>query len=778
MTEVEYLSRVQNLRKRVNGENATEILKELEELLSIKPVRGICLVAKAEAMLEKKVPLSEIYTLLDRKIRLSVHYEFAKDVLNLYKKLDEKRNNFIDKERIQLKAHLFDTYENNSDIRADEWITRRLQKTLHHCERFLDDANAKDNVQELIADFFIEGKHVMCMLMCCIFQKIFNEQSNLERAILEIPNMGFAKSVFLTDEMSTFAILCVNESEYVISQVATRALHVLGKRVILLKQPRVIDVEESDDIMELINFSVADENVMHEEQLDIYQPLTLRRDNTVLGDNRENIVAYLKETYCREQNITVLCQGYLMDELCTSQILRSNISRLFRVRGSDVDDDFTFAWLGDYRNYIADLYKMNVTNAMKSPSSCRFSIVIPARNSSDTLSYTIRTCLEQTFEQDYEIIISDNSTGYRTDIYEMCQSLHDQRIVYIKTPRDLPLPKSFEYAYLHAKGEYIFAMGSDDGLLPWALESIDTIIQQYPDEEIIQWERGFYAWPGFNGGQENQFVIPRAYEKGNYNLFYRDNIDYVASVLLDSRKMYTLPMLYINSCFKRSYFDTLLKKTGRLWDGICQDIYMGVITACIQPRILNMQYPLSIAGMSGKSIGAKANIPQTTNTEFMKSVKEAKGDNNMGGFCSTYYERLLPDTGTDTSSLYGALLRAVSIGVLPDTYLSKVFDWKKMFLNLSNELDVRDVAFDREIHEMRYAAMHHGEEFLQWFDETIYHPLLTPRYIDEEKLAKLEKQRMYQCGVNSEAGVTLDASEYKVKNIYEAVKLFEKVLEW
>jgi hypothetical protein len=340
------------------------------------------------------------------------------------------------------------------------------------------------------------------------------------------------------------------------------------------------------------------------------------------------------------------------------------------------------------------------------------------------------------------------------------------------------LPKSFEYAYLHANGEYIFALGSDDGLLPWALESIDTITQQYPDEEIIQWERGFYAWPGFNGGQENQFVVPRAYEKGNYNLFYRDNIDYIASVLLDSKKMYTFPMLYINSCFKRSYFETLLKKTGRLWDGICQDIYMGVITACIQPRILNMKYPLAIAGMSGKSIGAKANIPQKTNAEFMKSVKEAKGDNNTGGFCSTYYERLLPETGTDTSSLYGALLRAVSFGILPDTYLSEVFDWKKMFLNLSNELDVRDVTFDREIHEMRYAAMHHGEEFLQWFDETIYHPLLTPRYIDEEKLTKLEKQRMYQCGINSEAGVTLDASEYKVKNIYDAVKLFEKVLNW
>ena len=54
--------------------------------------------------------------------------------------------------------------------------------------------------------------------------------------------------------------------------------------------------------------------------------------------------------------------------------------------------------------------------------------------------------------------------------------------------RSVPLSKSFEYAYIHAKGEYIFALGSDDGLLPWGLSALEEVIEAFPNEEIIQWE--------------------------------------------------------------------------------------------------------------------------------------------------------------------------------------------------------------------------------------------------------------------------------------------------
>lgn len=51
-----------------------------------------------------------------------------------------------------------------------------------------------------------------------------------------------------------------------------------------------------------------------------------------------------------------------------------------------------------------------------------------------------------------------------------------------------------------AKEEFIFSIGSDDAVLPWALKVLDDVRRQYPQEEVIQWEQGFYAWLGLNGG--------------------------------------------------------------------------------------------------------------------------------------------------------------------------------------------------------------------------------------------------------------------------------------
>ena len=56
--------------------------------------------------------------------------------------------------------------------------------------------------------------------------------------------------------------------------------------------------------------------------------------------------------------------------------------------------------------------------------------------------------------------------------------------------------------------------------MPYTLTEINKIMEKYPEEDIIQWERGFYAWPGFNDGQQNEFVIPRKYNKLKYETEY------------------------------------------------------------------------------------------------------------------------------------------------------------------------------------------------------------------------------------------------------------------
>lgn len=744
----EYADKIQSVWEAIKqGEwnKAQSIMKELEKY---RPRRLAWTVAQAELMLEQNASLHEISALMAKKAFLLYDYPELEGYLKVSGRLAAKRGDEADEKRLAyIYATLTGRDENGivSHMEAERHSALiLLQSNRRNCSGHLDaqeencpslmgEEDSKPALLKLARICYCTGDYIRYVLLGWMISKQYEEyENNIRPWVKNLGNMGLLLEWLEDDRRCPLLIICRKEDREL--QELTELLRQMGKNIFL------VDYAEGADAAYL-----------------------------------ESIIDRLKRTAEQEKAgmLFLIGTGKVLDELTLHEDVRKNSGK---VTWTDKDSaNLALGWYGNYLDYISNIYDEDCRQLLGRDSRVRFSVVIPARNSAVTLRHTLRTCLEQTYAGTYEIIVSDNSVGHHADVYELCQELNDPRIVYIKTPRDLPLPKSFEYAYLHANGEYIFALGSDDGLLPWALSALDEVIEAYPQEEIIQWERGFYAWPGFNGGQQHQFTIPGAYEKDVLEVYYRDNIDYIAAVLNNPAEMYSLPMLYINSCFKRSYFYDLMEKTGRLWDGICQDIYMGVVTACIHSRILNLKYPLSIAGMSSGSVGARSNTGEKTNEEFEKMMREVRTDNNVGGFYQTGTERLLPMTGTDTSSLYGTMLRMVSIGLLPDSYLTEIFDWKKMFWRLADELDIRDVAFDRKIHEMRYAAMCHGEEFLTWFDEAIYTPMLEPRLLDEERLRQAEQGKTYTNHRTDSGGMVLDASEYGVENIYDAVQLFARL---
>ena len=89
--------------------------------------------------------------------------------------------------------------------------------------------------------------------------------------------------------------------------------------------------------------------------------------------------------------------------------------------------------------------------------------------------------------------------GGGTPIYNICQSFHDNRIKYYRAPRNLPLMKNFEYAFLKSEGEFLIAMGADDGILPWALEELEKVIEQYSERRIFTWMEENYKWKDASG---------------------------------------------------------------------------------------------------------------------------------------------------------------------------------------------------------------------------------------------------------------------------------------
>lgn len=772
METKEYLERLNAIYYELNIGNARDYLDEIEALYLYKPVHVIWYFVKAKA-LALCGDAASAYTLLENKDTWFDMREVlfqSSELQMLLSRICIDRKNY---ERNLYLSALQKRFWNVECSDLEQVYFDQKHTGMVELLRFVYQNGFSVDRACLLKNMLYDSHEIVLQQLCNdVLLQDRTPGYGLEAWQRELPNMAYLRECCFSKKRRVFIILQDENELTNSSQVAAKACLAMGHNVIYIAKPVSMEVEHEIDLAQTVQVSI--EQMKDTDIGAIIHPVELVVNGTVYGDNRDYLLDSLYHTCFEGEHVLVICSGILMDALSIQPMISKNFQRLTPRMAPFLESTLQYGWFGDYTSYISDIYQEDAKQLIYRKSECKFSIVIPARNSAYTLEHTLRTCINQTYTGDYEIVVSDNSTNGNTEVYELCQSLGSDKIHYVKTPRNLHLPKSFEYAYLQAKGEYIFALGSDDGLLPWALQVLDEITDQYPEEEVIQWERGFYAWPGFNDGQQNMFVVPRDYEEGKYDLFFRDRADYIASILANPNNMYSLPMLYISSCFKRSYFDTLLEKTGRLWDGTCQDIYMGITTASIKDRILNMRYPLSIAGMSDSSIGANANRRKTLKSLEQESKVNAL-DGNVGAYCQSYYEHLIPFTGTDTWSLYTSFLRMISIGVLPMEYMTALVDWKKCFLNLAQEIDVRDVLFDRRMQEMRYAASLHGEEFFDWFEKEIYDRTMHVKKMDEST-AFHSSERSYKVGANEGGGITLDASVYGVSNVDQAITLFHNIV--
>ena len=93
-------------------------------------------------------------------------------------------------------------------------------------------------------------------------------------------------------------------------------------------------------------------------------------------------------------------------------------------------------------------------------------------------------------------------------------------------------------------------------------------------------------------------------------------------------------------------------------------------------------------------------------------------------------------------------------------------------MGLYKLMNKKDLSYERQLRELRYAAKLQGESFLEWFDKNIFTEGLELEEVQDELGGDAKN---YVQGVAETCHVVLDASRYGVTNIYEAVKLMEKV---
>lgn len=420
-----------------------------------------------------------------------------------------------------------------------------------------------------------------------------------------------------------------------------------------------------------------------------------------------------------------------------------------------------FAALGNYTAFRSSLYGFDVDAALNLEPKYDFSVVVPVRDSADTLKYTLETCLNQTYTGKFEVLVSDNSVE-NDEVEKLCKSINNSHLRYIRTPANLSLPCSFEYAYLNAKGKFIFSVGADDGVLPWALSTLDETLSKLPDADILSWPRGSYVWPTSPiKEQRNLFLLAlNSIDKGTY-VSVNDTFSLLKYVLESPSSIYSVPLLYTNSGFKRSYMKYMLQQSGGLWNGPQQDIYTGMKTLAINKKLFTLSIPLTIAGASGHSIGANLNA----------GTDKYRISDCYGYPYISSSERKLPSTRNDAKIVYTSLLRLIAEGLYPPEY-ENLIQYDRVFETIFSQLTKSDALFDIYLQRAKDCLSALASDEMQKKIENEVIPKLIEPVLRTENDTD---ERRYQIGYSENAGIFLDASVFGVSDIKGAVELAGKL---
>lgn len=771
MTEKEYFDQIKEIRKHISAGRLEHADELLTKMYAYKPVRLLWFVAKAEYVLAKENDPVAALKVLDEGLYLGKNFFFGEDYPGL-------------KACVKFRVNVFRRMGRERDAIREEYCYQRacgkrgsrLEQALAEAvEAFAQDSEDTQALSALGDAFYHTADMVSYLIVRMAMKKRgLLEQDDRSEWFYQIFNFGYLEEQLCAEEPQTF-ILIMDEHLGRELEILGFLIHSLGHKVYLLPPPLAFETEEILEPGDTLSVSL--DNAEQYPDMCVIPPVALTKDGEPYGDNRDHIIDHICRNESGNDLAVLLCSGELLDGFYREGPLQGRSERLSPYETDFQEEKAQFGWAGSYLSYISNIYGYDVRPDIEAKPEVDFSIVIPARNSAKTLRYTLQTCLNQRYTGSYEIVVSDNSEENNTEIHDLCQELDDPRIRYIKTPHSLLLTKSFEFAYLQTRGEFVFAVGSDDGVLPWALDAVKRVMDQFPQEEIIQWDRGFYAWPKFNGGQENMFQVPRNYDKGNINVYFEKTSKIFDWISDNHQAIYVMPTLYINSGFRRRYLKTLLKKTGKLLNGCNQDIQTGVINCCIQKEILKIAYPITIAGMSPASVGYLENAVE--NEAERKANQKARKNLyqwvNKGAWIPDPRSRLLPQIGVDVCGVYFVLSRAVQEGLMTEDKADQILNWETAALQTCQMFSNMREEYDRCVHMLYLSAKKLGKQ--QWFEKTVLRNALAPRYVDEQELTKQLRERSYQEGPSSGGGEILDASKFGVQNIAEAVELFERRME-
>lgn len=136
----------------------------------------------------------------------------------------------------------------------------------------------------------------------------------------------------------------------------------------------------------------------------------------------------------------------------------------------------------------------------------RVSVVIPTYNRADLIRLTLESVQRQAFT-DYEIVVIDDGSTDGTDKV-VAEQAPEARYTW---QENVGIPEAINVCVRAARGEYIAFLGSDDALLPGALERQVAALDANPRVGMVHGA----AWLMDEAGRLTEILRPR-FAKGDY----------------------------------------------------------------------------------------------------------------------------------------------------------------------------------------------------------------------------------------------------------------------
>lgn len=245
-----------------------------------------------------------------------------------------------------------------------------------------------------------------------------------------------------------------------------------------------------------------------------------------------------------------------------------------------------------------------------------FTIIIPTRERKDTLVHTIRSVLNQNYDE-YSIIVSDNYSQDGTE--ELVESFSNSRIIYINTGKRVSMSHNWEFALNYVKGGWVTILGDDDALLPGSLGKVNEIINK-TKIQAIRSNGCSYRWPGLNEAAHGNLTV--SLKKG-YKVL--KSLERLQLSLRGELPYIDLPVLYNGGFVNTEVLRKIKIISGCYIKSLNPDVYLGVVISLLTEEYVYSEEPLAINGASKHSGGTaffERNVNDKENNPFSKFIQE------------------------------------------------------------------------------------------------------------------------------------------------------------